>query len=186
MGLDTDPTYNDEIKATCTPDGDLEGLCTFSLETIRDGKIIATLTAARYADWSFDFIGEGLDHLLHAFDSHSADAYGLAKDVIDHSDDISEILGEEPNSGFLGILRIAVNPEVRGQGLSKRLVEYLRELHQGMVWNVGLQAVPSEFLEGPKGVLEAMRSRLIEHYRSMGFGQVAPETCPHLMVDLWE
>ena len=39
MGLDADPTYNDEIKATCTPDGDLEGLCTFSLETIRDGKI---------------------------------------------------------------------------------------------------------------------------------------------------
>lgn len=174
-----------EITATCTPNLEIEGLCNFSLKGSFDGKNVARLEAYRLCDRPFE-IRKDSKRLYHVFDTISAYAFGLAKDVHTNSNKIAQMIGDPLCCGFLGITEIKVDKSYRGKDIGKQLISYLQELHEGMDWIVGLQAVPLEFMEGPQDACKAMQKRLIDHYIRMGFEQPAPRKCSHLLVAYWD
>ena len=155
-----DPTHDYEIRTTCHPDDDIEGLSVFHLEAItEDDAVIGTLEAVRYASFPFTLENDGR-HLVSVFDSHSSDAAELADDAHKYREEISSIAMLAAPIGFIGITSIKVEPDARGYNLSGSLIEHLEKLHEGMEWIVGLHARPTETSEDGNTSDLAMQERL--------------------------
>lgn len=181
----TDLTHDYEIRTTCYPDDDIEGLSVFQLEAItEDDTVIGTLEAVRYASFPFTLENDGR-HLVSVFDSHSSDAAELADDAHKYREEISSITLLAAPIGFIGITSIKVEPDARGCNLSGSLIEHLEKLHEGMEWIVGLHARPTETSEDGNEPDLAMQERLAQHYIEMGFDRPSHKACPHFLVEGW-
>lgn len=152
-----------------------------------NGQTVCKLEAVRFAEACFR--PDEADNLVAAFDEHTAFAYGLAVAVKRCRSAMSKRYDDAIPfaSGFIGILSIETIEGAAGQRLGLELIRYLKQLHAGMSWYVGLQAAPQDLKPGTAQYRQ-MRARLISYYasdRSLGFLEDSPKQSPGLMTACW-
>ncbi len=177
-----------DIEATCSPDFDLPRMQNIDVRATYGDSEVARLRAVRLAQSGFT--PDDMDWVVAAFDEHTAFAYGLAVEMRRSRRALAKQYEETVSFsvGFIGVLKVHVDPTYRGRRIGMLLLRYLRDLHAGMCWYAGLQAAPLEIENGQPGYREARR-RLVAYYSSdaeMGFKQAAPRSSPGLMTALWD
>ena len=178
-----------DIQASCWPALDRPAMQQITIVGRDDqGRDLCTLEALRWAEACFDIAQA--DHLVAAFDEHSAFAYSLAAEIRKRRRAMaSRHDGAGPfASGFVGIIDIRTEPEATGHMLGLELIRFLRRMHAGMAWYAGLQAAPYN-MENGTAAYRNMRRRLTTYYASdltLGFREDAPRSSPGLMTALWD
>ena len=152
-----------------------------------NGQRLCTLEALRWAEIFFDI--SQATNLVTFFDEHSAFAYGLAEDVRKSRRAMVSRHGKSDAvaAGFIGIITIRTEPEAVGNRHGLELIRFLKKMHAGMAWYVGLQAAPYDMEHGSSAYKD-MRGRLIGYYASdvdLGFKEDAPRVAPGLMTAFW-
>jgi len=178
-----------DIKAICYPDYDRPALQSITvIGESGDGRLMCTLEAVRWAETCFEIWQA--DNLVAAFDEHTAFAYGLAEDVRKCKRAMATRYGEADvfAQGFVGIITIRTEPNAAGNRCGLELIHFLKRMHAGMRWYVGLQAAPFD-LEHESVVCRDLGRRLVAYYASdngLGFEEDAPKLSPGLMTAFWD